>query len=74
MFTELKYVLEGMVTPLKELLTRTTHALQTPAAQDAATVAPLLQCVRLVCRVFYSLNAQVRRPPSPARCRRTQCT
>jgi len=56
-------VLEGMVTPLKELLTRTTQALQTPVAQDAATAAQLLQCVRLVCRVFYSLNSQVCRPP-----------
>jgi hypothetical protein len=52
-----------MVTPLKELLTRTTQALQTPVAQDAATAAQLLQCVRLVCRVFYSLNSQVCRPP-----------
>lgn len=64
LYTELKYVLSELVVPMKELLKRIGAAL--PSAADPALATQLLGCVRLINRVFYSLNSQVRRTCSRA--------
>eukprot|EP00894_Picocystis_sp_ML_P003591 jgi/Pico_ML_1/54108/g4531.t1 len=54
---ELKYVLDTFAVPLTELMTVTTASIQ--QTNDVAALKQMLSCVRLICRMFYSLNYHV---------------
>lgn len=54
---ELKYVLDTFAIPLTELMTVTTSKVQ--QTNDVAALKQMLGCVRLMCRIFYSLNYHV---------------
>jgi|Transcript_930 exportin-2 (importin alpha re-exporter) len=57
LYKELKYVLDTFTAPLLGLTQEISAALDASGA-DAAQAAPLLQCLRLICRIFFSLNSQ----------------
>ena len=57
LYKELKYVLDTFSKPLLELTLEVSAALDASGANVELT-RQLLQCLRLICRVFYSLNSQ----------------
>ena len=57
LYRELKYVLDTFVAPLQALLAETSQAIQANAG-DVALLKSLFDCMRLICRIFYSLNSQ----------------
>lgn len=54
---ELKYVLENVQAPLTSLLQSITAAIAA-AVEQAQQLATLFDCLRLICRIFFSLNWQ----------------
>ena len=59
LYKELKYALDGFAKPLLALTTEAVTALATAtSANDTAACVSLLACIRLVCRIFFSLNSQ----------------
>ncbi|KAG5184186.1 Cse1-domain-containing protein [Tribonema minus] len=54
---ELKYVLEHLAAPLTELLQQTSQAVAAAAGQPQQ-LATLFECLRLICRIYFSLNWQ----------------
>lgn len=57
LYAEMKYVLDSFTPPLTELAVEVMGLLETSAG-NAELARELLQCMRLVCRVFFSLNSQ----------------
>jgi exportin-2 (importin alpha re-exporter) len=57
LFEELKYVLDHLQVPLTQLLQRTSAAIATAAGQPQQ-LSVLFECLRLICRIFFSLNWQ----------------
>ncbi|KAK3036057.1 hypothetical protein RJ639_029810 [Escallonia herrerae] len=57
---DLKYCLENFQQPLLDVFKRTAGFIQTvvTASGPATTLKPLIECQRLCCRIFYSLNFQ----------------
>ena len=59
LYKELKYALDGFATPLLQLTLEAVDALTTATSNnDTPTCVSLLKCIRLVCRIFFSLNSQ----------------
>jgi len=56
LYKELKYVLELWVRPMLELFKQTGAAVQQGGPPER--LRQLLECARLVCSIFYSLNSQ----------------
>ena len=59
LYKELKYALDGFAKPMLALTTEATTALAAAtSANDTTACVILLTCLRLVCRIFFSLNSQ----------------
>mmetsp|Transcript_11685 Transcript_11685/g.49963 ORF Transcript_11685/g.49963 Transcript_11685/m.49963 type:complete len:1008 (+) Transcript_11685:289-3312(+) len=59
LYKELKYALDGFAKPLLALTLEAVDALTTAtSANDTPACVSLLKCIRLVCRIFFSLNSQ----------------
>ena len=57
LYKELKYVLDTFVGPLLELMKEVSAAIQSNGGNPELLVS-LFSCMRLICRIFYSLNSQ----------------
>jgi exportin-2 (importin alpha re-exporter) len=57
LYKELKYVLDTFVAPLLTLLKEVSAGIQANAGNPELLVS-LFACLRLICRIFYSLNSQ----------------
>ena len=58
LYRELKYVLDTFTKPLLELTLEVSAALEAGVHGNVEHTRQLLQCMRLICRIFYSLNSQ----------------
>ena len=59
LYKELKYALDGFAKPVLALTTEAVTALAAAtSANDTAACVTLLSCLRLACRIFFSLNSQ----------------
>ncbi|CAM6025473.1 unnamed protein product [Sphagnum balticum] len=57
LFTDLKYCLDGFAAPLLEIFLKTGQVIGS-SSENPAILKPALECQRLSCRIFYSLNFQ----------------
>jgi exportin-2 (importin alpha re-exporter) len=57
LFTDLKYCLDGFSAPLTEIFQK-TGVIIAANPEAPAILKPALECQRLCCRIFYSLNFQ----------------
>ena len=57
LYKELKYVLDTFAGPLLELLKEVSAAIDANAA-NLELLVNLFKCLRLICRIFFSLNSQ----------------
>jgi exportin-2 (importin alpha re-exporter) len=57
LFIDLKYCLDGFAAPLLEIFLKTGQVIAA-SSENLSILKPALECQRLSCRIFYSLNFQ----------------